>query len=155
LLNSDFRDILSAFCEEKVEFMLVGAYAVAAHGLPRATGDIDLWIKSSAENADRVWTALSKFGAPLGTLSKNDFITGGTVVQLGVAPRRIDILTQITGVDYEQAETQRVFLDLEGLRIPVISLRHLLQNKLAVGRPQDRADVARLEQIQSEQTPRN
>jgi len=135
--------------------MLVGAYAVAAHGLPRATGDIDLWIKSSAENAERVWTALSKFGAPLGTLSKNDFIRGGTVVQLGVIPRRIDILTQITGVDYEQAETQRVFLDLEGLRIPVIGLRHLLQNKSAVGRPQDRADVARLEQIQSEQTPEN
>src|SRR5919206_2046553 len=101
LLNSDFRDILSAFCEEKVEFMLVGAYAVAAHGLPRATGDIDLRIECSAQNADRVWSALSKSGAPLENLSKQDFLKHGTVVQLGLTPRRIDILTQITGVDYE------------------------------------------------------
>jgi len=72
LLNSDFRDILSAFCEEKVEFMLVGAYAVAAHGLPRATGDIDLWIECSEQNSARVWAALEKFGAPLQNLSKED-----------------------------------------------------------------------------------
>jgi hypothetical protein len=147
LLNSDFRDILSAFCEEKVEFMLVGAYAVAAHGLPRATGDIDLWVECSEKNAERVWAALSKFGAPLGNLSKQDFLTPGTVVQIGVTPRRIDILTQITGVDYVQAEPQRIFIDLEGLEVPVIGLAQLLQNKSAVGRPQDNADVARLKQL--------
>ena len=77
MLNSDFRDILSAFCEEKVEFMLVGAYAVAAHGLPRATGDIDLWIKCSEENATRVLAALGEFGAPLSNLSTKDFLTAG------------------------------------------------------------------------------
>jgi hypothetical protein len=129
--------------------MLVGAYAVAAHGLPRATGDIDLWIRCSEANADRVWAALSKFGAPLQTLSKQDFLSPGTVVQLGVSPRRIDILTQITGVDYEQAEPHTILVNLEGLTIPVIGLPHLVQNKSAVGRPQDKADVARLEQIQS------
>jgi hypothetical protein len=155
LLNSDFRDILSAFCEEKVEFMLVGAYAVAAHGLPRATGDIDLWIERSEKNAERVWAALAKFGAPLQNLSKRDFLMPGTVVQLGVTPRRIDILTQITGVGYVEAKPQRTFIDLEGMKIPVIGLTHLLQNKSAVGRPQDRADVARLKQIQTNQEQEN
>lgn len=151
MLNSDFRDILSAFCEEKVEFMLVGAYAVAAHGLPRATGDIDLWIKSSDGNVDRVWSALSKFGAPLQNLSKQDLLRRDTVVQIGVTPRRIDILTQITGVDYEEAESQRISVSLEGITVPVIGLDHLLQNKAAVGRPQDNADVARLRQMQPKQ----
>jgi len=147
LLNSDFRDILSAFCAEKVEFMLVGAYAVAAHGLPRATGDIDLWVKCSERNADCVWAALLKFGAPLGNLTKQDFIQGGNVVQIGVTPRRIDILTEITGVAYEEAEAQTITIELEGMTIPVIGLTHLLQNKLAVGRPQDKADVARLKEM--------
>lgn len=149
MLNSDFRDILSAFCEERVEFMLVGAYAVAAHGLPRATGDIDLWIRTTAENADRVWAALSKFGASLSDLSKQDFLRPDTVVQLGVIPRRIDILTGITGVDYESAERATVIIEIEGVKVPVISLSHLIQNKIAVGRPQDVADVARLEQLRS------
>src|ERR1041385_7536635 len=89
LLNSDFRERLSAFCEEKVEFMLVGAYAVAAHGLPRATGDIDLWINCTEQNAKRVMAALRRFGAPLSAFSESDLFTPGTVVQLGVAPRRI------------------------------------------------------------------
>ena len=146
MLNSDFRDILSAFCEEKVEFMLVGAYAVAAHGLPRATGDIDLWIKSSSENADRVWSALNKFGAPLSNLSKQDFITPGNIVQLGVAPGRIDILTQITGVDYQDADQGKILIEIEGITVPVIGRSHLIQNKNAVG-PQDKADVARLGQL--------
>jgi hypothetical protein len=147
LLNSDFRDILSAFCEEKVEFMLVGAYAVAAHGLPRATGDIDLWVKCSDENAERVWAALTRFGAPLGNISKADFVAPANVVQIGVTPRRIDILTQITGVTYEEAEARTVTIELEGLTIPVIGLAHLLQNKSAVGRPQDKADVTRLQEL--------
>src|SRR5229473_1844354 len=101
LINSDFRDILSAFREEKVEFMLVGAYAVAAHGLPRATGDIDLWIKCRVDNAQRVWRAVKRFGAPIANLTLEDFSKPGTVIQLGVSPRRIDILTEITGVDFQ------------------------------------------------------
>jgi len=145
LLNSDFHDILSAFSEEKVEFMLVGAYAVAAHGLPRATGDIDLWIECSSRNADKVWKALQKFGAPLSELKKQDLITPGTVIQLGIAPRRIDILTQITGVEFAEAQPHRLTVNVDGLDVPVISREHLLKNKRAVGRPQDQADVARLE----------
>ncbi|PYS44835.1 MAG: hypothetical protein DMF71_02125 [Acidobacteria bacterium] len=149
MLNSDFRDILSAFCEEKVEFMLVGAYAVAAHGLPRATGDIDLWIKCSEKNAERVWAAIMNFGAPLANISKQDFTTRGNVVQIGVTPRRIDILTQITGVEYEEAEQQSITIEIEGIAIPVIGLAHLVQNKSAVGRPQDKADVARLQELRN------
>jgi len=145
LLNSDFHDILSAFSEEKVEFMLVGAYAVAAHGLPRATGDIDLWIECSSRNADKVWKALQKFGAPLSEFTKQDLITPGTVIQLGIAPRRIDILTQITGVEFAEAQPHRLTVNVDGLDVPVISREHLLKNKRAVGRPQDQADVARLE----------
>jgi predicted nucleotidyltransferase len=145
LLNSDFRDILSAFCEEKVEFMLVGAYAVAAHGLPRATGDIDLWIKCSDDNAQRVWRALEKFGAPLSELTKEELAKPGMVIQLGNVPRRIDILTEITGVDFMTAQADQLIVSLEGLEIPVIGRSHLIQNKRAVGRPQDQADVARLE----------
>ena len=149
MLNSDFRDILSAFCEEKVEFMLVGAYAVAAHGLPRATGDIDLWVKCSEKNAERVWAAIMNFGAPLANISKQDFITRGNVVQIGVTPRRIDILTEITGVEYEEAKPQSITIEIEGMAIPVIGLAHLLQNKSAVGRPQDKADVARLQELRN------
>lgn len=146
-MNSDFRDILFAFCEEKVEFILVGAYAVAAHGLPRATGDIDLWVECSDQNAERIWAALSRFGAPLANLSKHDFVIPGNVVQIGVTPRRIDILMGITGVEYEDAKSQTVKIEIEGMTIPVIGLAHLLQNKSAVGRPQDKADVARLQEM--------
>lgn len=149
LLNSDFRDILSAFCEEKVEFMLVGAYAVAAHGLPRAAGDIDLWIKCSDSNANRVWSALAKFGAPLSDLSKTDLVRPDTVVQLGATPRRIDILTNITGVDYQDAEAERLIIEIEGMKIPVIGLSPSFRTRKAVGRPQDKADVAGLEGFRS------
>lgn len=148
MLNSDFRDILSAFCEEKVEFLLVGAYAVAAHGLPRATGDIDLWISCTSDNAERVWRALEKFGAPLSELSKQDLTTLDTVIQLGVAPHRIDILTQITGVDFAEAQSDGITVKIDGIDVPVISREHLLRNKKAVGRPQDHADVARLEELE-------
>ncbi len=145
MLNSDFRDILSAFCEEKVEFMLVGAYAVAAHGLPRATGDIDLWVKCCEDNAQRVWRAVNRFGARLANITVDDFSKPGTVIQLGVSPRRIDILTEITGVDFQEAQTEQLLVDIEGLQIPVIGRTHLIKNKKALGRPQDQADVFRLE----------
>jgi hypothetical protein len=149
LLNSDFHDILSAFCEEKVEFMLFGAYAVAAHGLPRATGDIDLWIQCREDNAQRVWRAVNRFGAPAANITVEDFLKPGTVIQLGVSPRRIDILTEITGVDFNEAQADKLVVNIEGLQIPVIGRTHLIKNKKALGRPQDQADVARLEANQS------
>ena len=128
--------------------MLVGAYAVAAHGLPRATGDIDLWIKCSEDNANRVMAALKRFGAPLSKLSIEGLLTPDTVIQLGVSPRRIDVLT-ISGVDYSEAERERKLIEIENLSIPVIGISHLIKNKKTLGRPQDLADVARLEALHS------
>ncbi len=146
MLNPDFRDILSAFVDEGVEFLLVGAYALAVHGHPRATGDLDLWVRPSPENARRVWRALERFGAPLSQLALEDLQKPDLIFQIGVAPRRIDILTSIEGVTFEEAWPARVEVEIEGLRIPVLGREHLIQNKKASGRPQDLADVAWLEQ---------
>ncbi|MEK6814070.1 MAG: hypothetical protein AABY65_05000 [Nitrospirota bacterium] len=145
MLNPDYKDILSAFSDEKVEFLLVGAFALAAHGLPRATGDIDLWIRRTSLNAKRVIRALQVFGAPLADVSEKDFLTPGLVFQIGVAPRRIDILTSIDGVDFDEAWPEREEVAVGGIRIPLISRKHLIRNKRAVGRPQDEADARRLE----------
>jgi hypothetical protein len=150
LLNSDFRDILSAFCEERVEFMLVGAYALAAHGLPRATDALDLWVNCSEENANRVMSALKKFGTPVSHLSRKDFATPDTVIQLGATPSRIDLLTTISGVDFSEAESERDLVHVEDLNVPVIGISHLIRNKKAVGTPQDLADIARLEELRSQ-----
>lgn len=144
-MNPDFRDMLSALCEENAEFMLVGAYALAAHGLPRATGDMDLWIRRSDENAQRVWRALERFKAPRSRLTIDDLKTSDVVFQIGVAPRRIDILTSIDGVKFDEAWPDRIEAEVEGRKFPVIGRAHLLQNKKALGRPQDLVDVAWLE----------
>jgi hypothetical protein len=145
LLNPDFRDILFAFSEEKVEYMVVGAYALAFHGFPRATGDIDLWIQCSDDNAQRVWRALDRFGAPLFDLTLDDLKTPGTVFQIGLAPVRIDILTSIGGVEFLEAQAEQRVVEITGLSVPVIGRAHLLRNKKAAGRPKDLADVTWLE----------
>jgi len=140
---------LSLFNEENVEYLVVGAYALAHHGLPRATGDIDLWVHCSEDNAARILRALSRFGAPLSDITVSDFTRSGMVVQIGIAPRRIDILTAIDGVEFAEAAQDRDQADIEGLIVPIISKRHLVQNKRAAGRPKDQADVASLEQIEN------
>ena len=145
MLNPDYRDILSIFNEERVEYLVIGAYALAAHGLPRATGDIDLWIKRDERNAGRVWRSIVKFGAPLSNLKESDFSSPGMVYQIGVAPNRIDILTSIDGVEFNDAWRQRVEINIEDVLVFVISKAHLIANKKTVGRPQDLADVDRLE----------
>ncbi len=144
MLNPDYRDILSAFENAGVEYLLVGAYALAAHGQPRATGDIDLWVRPTSENAERLMLALKEFGAPLSQVDKEDFQTPDVVFQIGVSPRRIDILTSIKGVEFESAWADRLEVELEGAVIPVISREHFIQNKRALGRTQDLADVERL-----------
>ncbi len=144
-MNPDYRDMLSAFAEENVSYLLVGAYALAAHGHVRATGDIDLWVERSRDNASRVIAALARFGAPMHQIEARDFETPDTVFQIGLAPRRIDILTTIDAVDFEAAWSEREEVEAAGLRVPVISRRHLLRNKRATGRPKDRADALWLE----------
>ena len=97
MLNEDYRDLLHALSDEKVKFLLVGAYALAAHGYPRATMDIDIWVMPSPQNADDVLRALRRFGAPLHNLTKEDLQKDGTIFQIGVAPRRINIITAASG----------------------------------------------------------
>ena len=145
MLNPDYRDMLSAFSEENVEYLLVGAYALAVHGQVRATGDIDLWVKVCRDNAERVMAALARFDAPLHEVEARNFETPGVEFQIGVAPRRIDILTSIDAVDFDAAWPERREVDVAGLKVPVIGRRHLLQNKRATGRPKDLADAAWLE----------
>lgn len=147
MLSPDYRDILSAFLEERVDYLVVGAYAVASHGLPRATGDLDLWVRSEPENARRLWRALAKFGAPLSELTESELSRPGLVFQIGVEPSRIDILTSIDGVEFDDAWKDRLEIEVDGLCVQVIGRAHLITNKKAVGRPQDLADVARLETL--------
>ena len=144
-MNPDFRDILSTFCAEQVQFLIVGAYALAAHGYVRATGDIDLWILPNPENAVRVMVALKRFGAPVNEISVRDFESPGMIYQIGVAPRRIDITTVIDAINFQEAWDTRKIINLEGLTVGVLNYTHLLQNKRATGRPKDRGDVRWLE----------
>src|SRR4030042_4452228 len=107
MLNQDYKDMLSMFIERRVEFLIVGAYAMAVHGYPRATGDINIFVKPSLENSGRVLRAIEDFGVPVEQVSRTDFETPGTVFQIGVAPRRIDILTEIDGITFEEAAEDR------------------------------------------------
>lgn len=126
--------------------MVVGAYALASYVEPRSTGDIDIWIRPDPSNAVRVWNALASFGAPISNISVDQIAKPGFGYQIGVAPVRIDILTEIDGVTFEEAWNERKLLNFEGVTVPVISRRHLLLNKKAAGRPKDLADVASLEE---------
>ena len=146
MLNSDYRDMLSALSAEGVEFLVVGAFAMAAHGLTRATRDIDFWIRPSRDNAEKTWRALKCFGAPLFDLSIDDLSEPDNVFQIGVAPRRIDLLTAISGVGFDDAWKNRVSVTLWGMQFSVLSREDLIANKLAAGRPKDLADVAWLQQ---------
>jgi len=145
-VNPDFRDILSAFNAEGVEYLVVGAYALAAHGHPRATGDIDLRINAQPDNADRVWRALVRFGAPVDDLKRDDLFRPDLIFRIGIVPRRVDVLTGIDGVDFAAAWPDRLSVQLGDLNVPVTSREFLIRNKRACGRPQDLADLAWLEQ---------
>jgi len=134
-LNSDFREMLSELNAAEVEYLLVGAYALAAHGLPRATGDIDLWVRPTPENARRVELALSRFGALLQGISAADFEQPDLVFQIGLPPRRIDLMTAIDGVVFSEAFERCQKSDVGGILVPVIGREDLLKNKRASGRP--------------------
>lgn len=146
-LNDDFVDLLRALIAAKVEFVIVGAHALAAHGLPRATGDMDVLVQPTAENAERVLDALRIFGAPLAAhgISRSDFEVPDNVYQIGLPPRRIDLLTSITGVSFEEAHATRIVVELEGMTLPVLGRDALVKNKRATGRPKDIVDADALE----------
>ena len=140
-MNRDFVEMLAALSAAGAEFLLVGAYAMAAHGFPRATGDIDIWVRPTRENAARVLHALQSFGAPLRGLSEEDLVRKDTVFQIGVAPSRIDILSGITGIEFDSAWPGRLSVSIDGQSVPVIGLADLMRNKEATGRAKDQADL--------------
>jgi hypothetical protein len=141
LLNPNFKDMLVALNDAEADYLVVGAYAMAAHGCPRSTGDIDFWVRPTPENASRVWNALASFGAPMEEIAVEDFSTPGVVFQIGIAPQRVDVMTSVSGVEFEDAWPNRIVADLDGLRADVIGREQLLQNKIASGRPKDIVDV--------------
>ncbi len=145
--NDDFRDLIACLRDAGVDYVIVGAHALAAHQLPRATGDLDVLVRPSDDNAARVYRALAAFGASLTAhgVRPIDFATPGTVYQIGLPPRRIDVLTTISGVTFDEAWRGRVELDLHGERLPFLGREELIRNKRAAGRPKDLADVIALE----------
>jgi hypothetical protein len=144
-LAEDFRDLLRAFADHDVRFLVVGAYALAVHGRPRATGDLDVWIDPTPDNAERAFAALGDFGAPLHDLTVADLATPGVVFQIGLPPLRVDILTQISGVEFERAWPRRQSAAFGDLTIDVIGRADFIANKKATGRLKDLADAERLE----------
>ncbi|MBX3133419.1 MAG: hypothetical protein KF689_08570 [Gemmatimonadaceae bacterium] len=142
-LSPDFRDIVAAFLDEDVQFLLVGAHALAIHGVPRATGDLDLFVARTDENATRVWRALVKFGAPLEALKieRGDLLKSHAVFQIGQPPNRIDVMTGISGVEFDEAWAQRVVGNFEGREVGFLSREHLIKNKSSTGRNKDRGDL--------------
>jgi len=145
MLNNHYKDILLILSEKKVKFLLVGAYAMAVHGYPRSTMDIDLLIMPDPENALLTLQALDDFGAPVGNLSVDDLQKEGLIFQIGVAPCRIDILTSIDGLKFEDAFARSQMIDIEGIPIRVLSIPDLIINKRATGRTKDLADAELLE----------
>ncbi len=146
-INDDFADMLRALVEAGVEFVVVGAHALAAHGLPRATGDIDLFVRPTDENARRVMLALAEFGAPIDAhgITAADFASPGTVYQIGLPPRRIDLLTEISGVSFEEAWASRMEATVAHLQLAFLGRDALIKNKVASGREKDLLDVRTLE----------
>ncbi len=144
-LTRDFRDLLQAFIDHEVRFLVVGAYALAIHGHPRATGDLDLWVDPTAENAAHAYAALADFGAPLHDLTRQDLATPGTVFQIGLPPLRIDILTRLTALEFGPSWDRRFAGDFEGVPVPVLGREDFLANKRALGRTRDLADAERLD----------
>ena len=148
-MNRDFRELLSEFSRHGVEHLVIGAHALAAHGHVRATKDLDVWVNATPQNADRVLAALRSFGAPLGNVTAADFSKPGITFQIGVAPVRIDICTDIDGVRFEEAWPRRQVHAIGALDVPIIGVEDLIANKKATGRLQDLADVEALERLRS------
>jgi hypothetical protein len=139
-LTENLKDILRAFNAHSVQYLIVGAHALGVHAEPRATKDLDLFIRSDAQNADAVFKALAEFGAPLTGLTSADF-ADGTTFQIGQPPERIDILQAIDGVAFDEAWSNRVEGEIDQIPASIISREDMIRNKIASGRLQDLADV--------------
>lgn len=141
MLNEDYKEILQILLSNKAKFLIIGAYAMGAYGYPRATGDFDIWVEASAENSKKIYKSLSEFGAPLADITENFFTGKGGIFQIGVAPRRIDIITHIDGVIFEEAYKTKELIKIENLQVPFLSKDKLIKNKQSTGREKDKLDV--------------
>ncbi len=146
-INSDYKDLLAAFNAAKVEFLVVGAHALAAHGHPRYSEDFDVWVRPSEDNAVRVYEALSRFGAPMDRVSVSDFVNDDLIFQIGVAPIRIDVITSISGVTWEEAWPQKISATYGGIPVFVLGRETLIVNKRASGRRKDLIDIETLKRL--------
>jgi len=145
VLNQDFKEFIQLLNDNRVRYLVVGGYAVALHGYPRYTRDIDIWVELSEENATHIVEALEQFGfASLG-LKESDFLVKEQVIQLGYAPNRIDIITTLSGITFAECYDKRVPVEIDGVKINFIDLDSLRKNKKATGRLQDMADLENLE----------
>jgi len=145
MFNQDFKEFIESLTANYVRYLIVGGYAVALHGHPRYTKDLDVWVERSRENAQALIQALAQFGMGSLGLSEEDFLVPDQVVQLGYPPDRIDILVSISGVEFPECFSRRVEVSLDGVNVNFIDLEHLKQNKKASGRMQDLADLEKLE----------
>ena len=145
MLNQDFKEFIQSLNDNAVRYLLVGGYAVALHGYPRYTKDLDVWVDSTTENAARIIKALQQFGFGSLDLKESDFTTPDQVVQLGYPPNRIDMLTSLSGVEFSECYASRVVEEIDGVPVSFIDLENLKKNKKATGRHQDLADVENLE----------
>jgi hypothetical protein len=146
-VTDDWYDLLVALLDAEARFLVVGAHALAVHGVPRGTQDLDVWVDPEPANVERVWRALAEFGAPLASLgtTRDDLRRANTVVQLGLPPNRIDLLTSISGIhDFATAWAGRVEFDLRGRRVPFLGRDALIRNKRASRRRKDLADIEAL-----------
>lgn len=148
-MNQDSVDLLEMFAQHQVRFLVVGAHALGFHGCPRYTGDLDLWIDCRDDNADRVWLALQDFwgAAQIGNLSRDDFSKEDFVVQFGFPPNRIDLITGISGLDFDSAWQRQVRCQQGTLDLPVLGLQDLRTNKAACGRKKDLADLETIDRL--------
>jgi hypothetical protein len=143
-MNQDFLDLLRTFAAHDVRFLIVGAYALALHGRPRATGDLDVWVDPTPENAPRVLAALAEFGAPLTEVDEADFSRPGIVFQMGLPPSRIDVLTSLSGLSFEEAWPERLMAPFGPTDAPFVGRAAFVKNKRASGRQKDMGDLESL-----------
>ena len=143
-IQKDLKEFIALMNSHEVEYIIVGGHAVAYHGYPRFTGDMDFFVRTSAENAARIITVLQSFGFTGAEQLEPTLVTAGKVVQLGRPPNRIDLLTGIDGVTFEQAVAGAIEIKMDELPVRMIGLEDLLKNKAAAGRPKDLADLLEL-----------
>ncbi|MFH1379969.1 MAG: hypothetical protein ABII23_06800 [bacterium] len=139
--------MLQILLNHEVKFLIIGAYAMGAYGYPRATGDFDIWVETSLENSIKIHKSLGEFGAPTSEITDKTFAEKGIIFQIGVAPRRIDIITHIDGVNFQEAYISRENIEIEQLNLPFISKENLIKNKQSTGRKKDILDVEYLKKI--------